>query len=79
MVTMLEKYTTEGHRSVVHFLWEKELNAMNIHKDMFPVYGGMCLSRKAVHKRVEKRGGKTPTLLGPLETDNLRHLRDPTE
>jgi hypothetical protein len=23
---------------------------------MFPVYGGKCLSRKAVHNRVEKRG-----------------------
>jgi hypothetical protein len=27
---------------------------IDIHKDMFPVYGGKCLSRKEVHKWVEK-------------------------
>jgi hypothetical protein len=32
----------------------KELNAKDIHKEIFPVYDGMCLSRKAVHKWVEK-------------------------
>jgi hypothetical protein len=31
------------------------LNAKDIHKEMFPVYGGKCLSRKAVHNWVEKR------------------------
>jgi hypothetical protein len=30
------------------------LNAKDIHNEMFPVYGGMCLSRKAVHNWVEK-------------------------
>jgi hypothetical protein len=34
-------------------LWEKGLNAKNIHKEMFPLYGGKCLSRKAVHNGVE--------------------------
>jgi hypothetical protein len=29
------------------FLWEKGLNAQDIHKEMFPVYCGKCLSRKA--------------------------------
>jgi hypothetical protein len=38
------------------FLWAKGLNAKDIHKEMFPVYGGKCLSRKAVHKWVEKSG-----------------------
>jgi transposase len=33
---------------------DKELNAKDIHKAMFPVYGGKCLSRKAVHNWVEK-------------------------
>jgi hypothetical protein len=28
-------------------LWAKGLNAKDIHKEMFPVYGGKCLSRKA--------------------------------
>jgi hypothetical protein len=36
------------------FLWTKGLNAKDIHKEMFPVYGGKCLSRKAVHNWVEK-------------------------
>jgi hypothetical protein len=48
MATVIEVCTTEGQRSVVHFLWEKELNAKDIHKKMFPAYGGKCLSRKAV-------------------------------
>jgi hypothetical protein len=35
-------------------LWKKGLKAKDIHKEMFPVYGGKCLSRKAVHSWVEK-------------------------
>jgi hypothetical protein len=27
---------------------------MNMHKEMFPVYGGKCLSRKAVHNWMTK-------------------------
>jgi hypothetical protein len=34
----------------------KGLNAKDIHKEMFPVYGGKCLWLKAVHNWVEKRG-----------------------
>jgi hypothetical protein len=34
------------------FLWAKGLEAKDIHKEMFPVYGGKCLSRKAVHNWV---------------------------
>jgi hypothetical protein len=30
-------------------LWAEILNAKDISKEMFPVYGGKCLSRKAVH------------------------------
>jgi hypothetical protein len=48
MVTMIAEC------SVVRFLWAKRLNAKEIHIDMFPVYGGKCLSRKAVHNRVKK-------------------------
>jgi hypothetical protein len=36
------------------FLWAKSLNAKDINKEMRPVYGGKCLSRKAVHDWVEK-------------------------
>jgi hypothetical protein len=39
------------------FLWAKGLNAEDIHRENFPVYGGKCLSRKAVHNRIKK---KTP-------------------
>jgi hypothetical protein len=38
------------------FLGTKELNAQDIHKEMFAMRGGRCLSRKAVHNWVEKRG-----------------------
>jgi hypothetical protein len=40
--------TTEEQRSVVHFLWAKGLDEKDIHKEMFPVYGGKCLSHNAV-------------------------------
>jgi hypothetical protein len=31
-------------------------DAEDIHKEMFPVYSGKCLSHKAFHNWVEKRG-----------------------
>jgi hypothetical protein len=37
-------------------LWAKGLNAKDVDKEMFPVYGGKCVSRKAVHNCVKKRG-----------------------
>jgi hypothetical protein len=40
----------------VRFLWAKGLNATGIHTEIFPVYGGKCLSRKAFHKLAEKCG-----------------------
>jgi hypothetical protein len=47
MATVLEQ------RSVVlFFLWEKGLDAKDIYKEMFPVYGGKCLPYKAVHNWV---------------------------
>jgi hypothetical protein len=49
MATVLKVYTTQEQRSVVRFLWAKGLNVKDIHKEMFPVYGDKCLSRKAVH------------------------------
>jgi hypothetical protein len=36
------------------FLWATGLSAKDIHKEMFPVYGGKCLSRKAVRRKVKK-------------------------
>jgi hypothetical protein len=32
------------------------LNPKDIHKEMFPVYGGKCLLCKTVHSWVQKRG-----------------------
>jgi hypothetical protein len=49
MVIVLEKYTIEEQRSDVRFLVAKGLNANYIHKETFPLYGGKCLPRKAVH------------------------------
>jgi hypothetical protein len=50
MATVLEECNTEEQRSAVRLiLWAKGLNANNIHKEMFAVHGGKCLSRKAVH------------------------------
>jgi hypothetical protein len=34
----------------------KGLNAKDIHKEMFPVYGGKCLSCKVIHNWVKKHG-----------------------
>jgi hypothetical protein len=36
------------------FLWAEGLDAKDIHKETFYVYGGKCLSCKAVHNWVEK-------------------------
>jgi hypothetical protein len=53
MVNMLEGCITEEQRSVVHFfLCAKGPCAKDIHREIFPVYGGKCLSRKAVHNWV---------------------------
>jgi hypothetical protein len=55
MATVFEEYTTEEHRSVVSvFLWAKELNAEDVRKETCIVYNGKCLTRKAIHSRVEK-------------------------
>jgi hypothetical protein len=35
-------------------LWAKGLNANDVHKEIFPVYGGKCLSRKEVRNWVDK-------------------------
>jgi hypothetical protein len=54
MATVFEGCTTKEQHSVVHFLLAKGLKAKDIHKEMFFVYGGKCLSCKAVHNRVQK-------------------------
>jgi hypothetical protein len=49
-------------------------NAKDIHKEMFPVYGGKCLSRKVVHSWVEKHG-KCFTDDKEVETEVRKWLR----
>jgi hypothetical protein len=43
----------EEQRPFVRFVCTNGLNAKDIHKEMFPVYVGKCLSRKAVHSWVK--------------------------
>jgi hypothetical protein len=54
MQTVLEEYTTEEQRSVVLILRAKGLIAKDIHKYMFPLYSGKCLSHKVVQNWVNK-------------------------
>jgi hypothetical protein len=59
MANLLEGCITEEQLFVVRFLWAQGRNAKDIHKEMFPVYGGKCLSRKAVPKWVANVSLKT--------------------
>jgi hypothetical protein len=54
MVTVLESVILKSSVLLCVLLWAKRLNIKDIHKGMFSVYGGKCLSRKAVHNQVEK-------------------------
>jgi hypothetical protein len=47
MATVLAVCSTEDQLSVLRFLWAKGLNAKDINKEMFPVYGGSvcCVKR----------------------------------
>jgi transposase len=54
MSPVLEEYTTGEQRFLVRFLWAKVLSTRDIHKEIFPVYDGQCLSPKAVHSWVQK-------------------------
>jgi hypothetical protein len=40
MATVLEACITVEQRSMVHFVGTKDINAKDIHKEIFPVYGG---------------------------------------
>jgi hypothetical protein len=70
MPTMLKVYATEEQRSVIRFLWAKGINAKDIHKEIFRVYCGKCLSRKAVHLC-----GKRFAEDEEVETEVLKWLR----
>jgi hypothetical protein len=54
MATVLEGCATKEQCFVVRFLWAKGVDAKNVYKYIFPVYGDKCLSLKAVHNWFEK-------------------------
>jgi hypothetical protein len=54
MATVLEAVLPKNNVLLCAFLWGKELNVKDIQKEIFPIYGGKCLSRKAVHNWVKK-------------------------
>jgi hypothetical protein len=51
MVTMLVVILAKSNVLLCVFCGEMD-NAKDIHKEVLPVYGGKCLSRKAVHNWV---------------------------
>jgi len=48
MAAHMNTCTTIEQRGVVRFLWEKDVAAKDIHKEMLPMYGEHCLSRQTV-------------------------------
>jgi hypothetical protein len=74
MATVLWECTTKEQRYVVRFLWARGLNTKDIHKEMFPLYGGKCMSSKAVHKWVEKHDKRFADDEG-FETEVRKWLR----
>jgi hypothetical protein len=54
MATVLEDVLRKSS-VLLCVLWAKGLTAKDIHKEMFPVYVGKCLSRTAIHNWVEKK------------------------
>jgi hypothetical protein len=75
MAAVLEGCTTKEQPSL---LWAKRLSAKDVHKEMFPVYGGKCLSCKAfsldgkfslMTKRLKRRCGNVRTSVSILVVD----------
>ena len=54
MAAPMSTFTKIEQRGVVRFLWAKNIEAKDIHKEMLPMYGEHCLSRQAVHNWVQK-------------------------
>jgi hypothetical protein len=78
MATVLEDFNTAEQHSVARFLWAKGLNSKHIYKEIFPYYGGKCLSRKAVHNWVEKYSKLLPPSCEPLYATNTSHRKQET-
>jgi hypothetical protein len=54
MVTVLKSISLKSSVQLCIFLWAKGLYAKDIHKEIFPVYGGKCLSHTAAHNWVKE-------------------------
>ena len=54
MAAPLNTCTTIEQRGVVRFLWAKNVETKDIHKEMLPMYGEHCLSRQAIHNWEQK-------------------------
>ena len=54
MAAPLSTITKIEQRGVVRFLWVKNMEAKDIHKEMLPMYGEHCLSCQALHNWVQK-------------------------
>jgi hypothetical protein len=52
MVTMLEECSTKSSVLLCGSFLAKGFSAKDIHEEIFPVYGGKCLSLITVHNRV---------------------------
>jgi hypothetical protein len=63
MATVLEECTAEEQRPVVRFCGQNRLNAKNINKEMFRVYGGKWFSRTAVHNWMMKFSQEHPIVV----------------
>jgi hypothetical protein len=62
----------------MRFVKAKRLDAKDIHKEMFPIYGRKCLSCKAVHNWTEKRGKRFADD-EEVETEERKWLRQQTK
>jgi hypothetical protein len=49
MANMLSSVIPKSSLLLCVYLWLKGPNEKDIHKELFPVYDGKCLSRKAFH------------------------------
>jgi hypothetical protein len=73
MLTVLEECIPKSSVLLCGFLWAKELDAKDVHKEIFPVYGGKYLSCKEVLNWVEKRSKRFAD--EEIETEVRKWLR----
>ena len=83
MAVPLYTCTTIELRGVVRFLWAEGIAAMDIHKEMLPMYGEHCLSLQAVHNWVQKFSERRTSIedgsvsVVPVATTRILRRRSP--